>query len=290
MDVEFVIQAALASAKTREGVWRIEEVQFTDRYAEPGYSKPEAGIAFGNWNTVSRWDSETRKSEDLDDIMPRLADVLEKLGFELEWCDEWTTCPECGAAVRTQANSYSWRPSHVDGVCLDCLDGESHLQDLEGEANRCNVVSSIHPSEHGYSLIKDRFEHGFHYGQDADPKLIAELLEGIGATRWVFNQDAQGQFDIAFSVWLHEEEAHLLEAAKLALEEGSTDGPSVAAAMERGLQEASRQADELRKEQAATGGVIVSKVGHGTATTRVVSPEDFIAGKALDDGDQEEGG
>lgn len=60
-------------------------------------------------------------------------------------------------------------------------------------------------------------------------------------------------------------------------------GPSISEAMERGLREATLQSDALRAEQAATGGVIVTKIGMDGATTRVVSREDFIAGKALDD-------
>jgi hypothetical protein len=36
----------------------------------------------------------------------RLGKVLGRLGFDLEWSDEWTDCGACGRLVRTQANSY----------------------------------------------------------------------------------------------------------------------------------------------------------------------------------------
>ena len=56
-------------------------------------------------------------------------------------------------------------------------------------------------------------------------------------------------------------------------------GEDPAAAMKRGLEAASRQMKEAREEANATGGVVYSKVNaDGSASTRVVSGEEFIAG------------
>lgn len=56
-------------------------------------------------------------------------------------------------------------------------------------------------------------------------------------------------------------------------------GEDPAAAMKRGLDAASRQMKEAREEADATGGVVYSKVNaDGSASTRVVSREEFIAG------------
>lgn len=287
MNLETVLEAAKASAKTRQGRNQIECIQFADEYAEPGYSDPEAGIAFGDWNTIGHWNEEMRQHVVTDDIMVRLARVLEAMGYALEWEDEWTTCDNCYRAVRISPDSYCWKPSYTceDGevTCDDCIDPEEYLEDLEGDAGRCNQLSAVDPEDHGYSLVKDRFEHGFHTGMDADPKLIAELLEKLGCARYVFHQTEQSQFYVSFAVYLHDDEQHLLEAAKLALEEGNTDGPSVSAALRRGLEEVSRQADALRAEQAEHGGVIVSKVRGDEAATRLVSEQDFVEGRALDD-------
>ena len=52
-----------------------------------------------------------------------------------------------------------------------------------------------------------------------------------------------------------------------------------AQAMKRGLEAASRQMAQVREEADATGGVVYSKVNaDGSASTRVVSEEEFIAG------------
>jgi hypothetical protein len=56
-------------------------------------------------------------------------------------------------------------------------------------------------------------------------------------------------------------------------------GEDPAAAMKRGLEAASRQMREAREEADATGGVVCSKVNaDGSASTRVVSSDEFIAG------------
>lgn len=50
-----------------------EQVEFAGHYGEPGYSDPEKGIVFANWNNIPK----------------RIADGLEAQGYELEWSDEW---------------------------------------------------------------------------------------------------------------------------------------------------------------------------------------------------------
>jgi len=280
--IEWVLEAAKSVAK--EG-WqcksRIEDIGLYSGYAEPGYSDPECGvIATANWNAVTEYDRETRKTKTIDDTITRVAKIFEQLGVEMEWSDEWSECGECYKLVRTSPDSYCWKPSYVCGdgymTCMECMDYEEHLRELEGDENRCNQIDGIDFEECGYLLIEDDFKHGMHYGMDASPQNIANLLRKIGVERFVFNQEEQSQFYISFSVWLHEDEKHLLEAARLALEEGETDGPSVAAALERGLREASRQADELRKD--TKEGIVYSKIGPDGAKTRIVSEEEFIKG------------
>jgi hypothetical protein len=279
--VQWIIEAAKGVAPTQQGANRIEEIQLYSSYAEPGYTDPECGIiATGNWNTITEYNRETRESKVVDATISRVVKLFEKLGVEMEWSDEWSDCGECYRIVRCSPDSYGWRPSYIvcDGelLCLDCIDGAEHLLNLEGNENSFNQIESIDFEEHGYLLIEDGFRHGMHYGMDASPQNIAKMLREISVERFVFNQEEQSQFYIAFSVWLHEDEKHLLEAAKIALETGGTDGPSVAAAMERGLQEASRQADELRAK--GENGVIYSKIGPDGAQTRIVSEEEFIGG------------
>jgi len=239
-------------------------------------------IAFGNWNDVSRWNEAEHKFVTIDDVPGRVAKRLEKLGVELEWSDEWLFCDECGKAVRSSPTSYRWKQSYsgIDGSisCCECIadDPSAYLESLEGNSRRC-VTLDIDLADHGYVLLEGDFEHGFHYGQDADPKLIAEALEGQGISRFIFSLDSTGQFDISFSVWVHQEElANIDQTAWAATQK---DGPSVADGLRRALQDASNKMAAL-----PAAGVNVAKcdVSTGTARVRTVTPQDFIDGKALD--------
>lgn len=280
--VEMILEAAKFSAPTRQGENRIEEIQYYSGYVEPGYTDPESGIvATCNWNAITTYNEETRKWDTVDNTIIRVAKIFEKLGIELEWSDEWRACDDCMKIFRISPDGHGWQPSYVtteDGYqyCIDCIDAEEHLSNLEGNERAWNRIEQIDPEEHDYLLIQEGFEHGMCRGMDADPPRIAKLLREIGVRRFIFNQDEQSQFYIGFSVWMHEDEKHLLEAAKHALETGETDGPSIAAAMERGLMEASRQADELRAKGEVGDGLVYSSISPDRAETRVISQEDLL--------------
>ncbi len=288
--VQWAITAAFHSATTQQGKSQIQSMSVhTFGYKESGYSDPASGlIVCGNWNKVTEWDEESRRFDDLDTAPERLGNVLEKLGVELEWSDEWTECEECCGLVRSEPDSYGWRPSYIvedecSIVCQECADPETYLESIEENSGVINQL--FDPDDNGYVLVEDYFENGFHQGQDASPQLIGELLTKAGFSRWLFNLDGKGQFDIRFSVWLHKEEADRddgdgLILAKRALERGGTDGPSVSAAMERGLRETGRQADELQASDSS--GILVTKVGMDGTETKEISREDFVNGKTLD--------
>jgi hypothetical protein len=100
----------------------IENLQWADGYAEPGYTDPARGVLFANWNRF-----------------PRGVDsILKRAGYAIEWSDEWSTCEECGKAVRTSPDSYAYRPhyredliEHGTFICLDC--SPAPVIDPEGE-------------------------------------------------------------------------------------------------------------------------------------------------------------
>lgn len=102
-------------------------ISLADGCCEPDYDdKP---VALGNWNNRTRYDKENNRHVVIDDTMPRIAKLLEKLGYECQWGDEWGICEKCGKALRTQPDSYSWNPHYVvkmiqHGVfiCRDCFD------------------------------------------------------------------------------------------------------------------------------------------------------------------------
>ena len=91
----------------RDATSEVGNMGYATEYAEPGYDKPKKGILFANWNTLPR---------DLDTI-------LEKLGYAIEWSDEWEVC-ECMKAFRLVADSFCWEPAYkeVRGeiMCKEC--------------------------------------------------------------------------------------------------------------------------------------------------------------------------
>lgn len=202
-----VVEHQTEHAATSEGRRRLEEIQLYSGYSEPGYME-HACVALGNWNDIQRYDSAARTFEDVDRSPSAIATELEKLGCELEWSDEWAACDGCGFLVRTQPDSYSWKRSYVeqdgDIVCFKCIDPAEHLERLEGQSSRCNTIETIDPTQHGYVKIEHSFENGLHPGQAAEPATIAKTLRRVGVRRFLFNLDEARQFDLSFSVYVHE--------------------------------------------------------------------------------------
>ena len=208
-----ILDAGIDSAKTNDGRFRIEDINlYHEGYAEPGYENPEGGvIAVGNWNNITRYDKEQGKYVVEDDTPSRVARLLERIGVDLQWSDEWDTCDECGKLVRTQPDSYGWTKSYViqndcEIICLKCIDPVEHLEALEGEDNRANTIDHIKPEEHGYKKVNGTFESGLHSGQTDDPQEIASVLREKGVKRFLFNVDSVGQFDVHFDLYVHESE------------------------------------------------------------------------------------
>lgn len=179
--------------------------EFCADYAEPGYSQPESGIVFGNWNPVCGFS--VPKETQRRDPVSKLARILEKLGFELEWEDEWSTCSDCGKAVRTQPDSYSWTSSfrilnECELICLECLskDVPSYLESIEDNSRQA-CPPEFHPEEHGYTKHNGTFETGFHPGQDADPAKILKALHAEGKRHVVFRIKSKGQFDLDWEAY-----------------------------------------------------------------------------------------
>lgn len=179
----------------------IENMQYAADYAEPGYSTPEKGILFANWN---RFPS-------------KATDLLERAGYAIEWSDEWSLCDDCGKAVRTSPDSYSWSNSYAivgecSIVCLDCLadNPSDYLEELSGNENSClteSLARRIDLTDYGYRRFNDdEYESGWHPGQTDDPKAIAKQLRSQGIDDFIFVQTEQSQFYIKFAVYVKEAE------------------------------------------------------------------------------------
>lgn len=174
-------------ARTR--LSHIENLQWANGYAEPGYTAPAKGILFCDWNPFSR----------------EVSDLLERAGYAIEWEDEWTTCEDCGKAVRTFADGYDWTHYYVlidecSIVCLDCVDWPQYLRSIEDTADVA-CMPYCNPAEHGYVLISGKYETGFHPGQNDSPnKLLAEL-QAQGKEHIIFRISETSQFYSTWEVW-----------------------------------------------------------------------------------------
>lgn len=178
-------------------------IEWCHEYSEPGYSAPEHGILFANWNP-KKFDKK-RESQTFES---RLANLIDKtrLEIECEWSDEWTTCDDCNGAVRTSPNSYSWLPSYVtfndcDIVCHNCVknDIDSYEEHLINDANHAAVID-IDWSARGWTKFNGTYENGWHEGQNDNPREICKsVAEGDD---FLFEIVGKGQFDTRFIMWV----------------------------------------------------------------------------------------
>lgn len=191
-------------------------------YAEPGYGRlrdDDPVIVFGNWNDHTRYVNGEHII--LSDVPSRLARSLERVGAEIEWCDEWTTCSSCYRAVRTESDSYHWRPSYLwvedtGPLCSACLiaDGEDAILGYGREdasyVNNPRMALAWCDAQHvesfGFAKWEPGDEHtyesGWHPGQTDDPaRILAALLEVHPSAEVVFFLDESSQFYIRFSAY-----------------------------------------------------------------------------------------
>ena len=270
-----IINAAANSTKNRDVGRRLEEIELHEGYAERGYTDPDCGvIATGNWNDISHYDEDLGKHVTDDDTMPRVCALFEELGIEIEWSDEWMACYKCGKIFRTQGDSYGWTASYYelngDWLCHECVNPADVLEDLEGKPHAALTIDTVDPEEHGYvKANNERYENGWYGGQNDDPKAIAKNLEEHGITRYLFVIDSVRQFDLSFSVYVHEDEAERLQ--------GEPKGKcrvDPATALSSGLKAASKAMGELDGD-----GIKHATVNSdGTASARLVSPAEFVEG------------
>ena len=174
-------------------------IDFCSEYAEPGYhNEGGEGILFSNWN-------------DFDDMV---VNVLEQLGYNCEWYDEWIIDYDSDVCYRTSPTSYDWKPSYVmfdDGSIFgshNLKDEDLRLEYIESLINnpeKCNTfgASKLQLGYHGFEKVnRDSFESGWHDGMNDDPKAILEELQAKDPdSEFIFDLSETSQFYIRFDVY-----------------------------------------------------------------------------------------
>src|SRR5690606_14129584 len=123
---------------------------------------------------------------------------LESLGYSCEWSDEWSTCSECGKAVRTSPDSYSWQPAYIimhecELLCLECADPAEYYASIENAADKAasNEFTYKYPAEnYGYTRVnEDHYINGLHSIVDDPRQILGDLLSNDPGGRFVFTLD-----------------------------------------------------------------------------------------------------
>jgi hypothetical protein len=227
----------------------MDEIQVYHGCAEPGYE--DGPMVIGNWNNVDKYDSVKRERTDVSTLPSRLCNVLEKLGLETRYSDEWASCNDCGKLVRTSPDSYSWTPSYAlvnecELLCHECIEEDSsdYLEGLENNPSTAMTLD-IDPTAHGYVRMNEHeYENGFHEGQNDSPKEILADLESKGYQRVLFKISEASQFYMKFDVYVHESDIERMEEEK---EEAAREAEEAERASAR-MKEEWRRDDELARQ------------------------------------------
>ena len=172
------------------------DVEWCSHYGEPGYTDPDKGIVFANWNKV-----------------PKLIGTwLEHHGYECEWSDEWTIDYDGRCyAYRTSPDSYSWKRSYVytdDGDIIGKRDIDSgdmideYIAYLLDSPTRCDTMD-VDWTKYGFAkLNREEYESGWHDGQTDNPAtILAEMRAAYPGKEFIFTLDESSQSYIRFSVY-----------------------------------------------------------------------------------------
>jgi len=272
-----IIEAGVNSAPTSQGRNRIENMQLhLDGYAEPGYDGEI--IVLGNFNDISEW--KENKSNTIDDTPERVSQLLSKLeskGVRCEWEDEWDVCTCCRKLVRRSGDSYSWKRfswnSENGVICGECVQADplEYLESIENNHNTAITIEGVDPTEHGYVRVEEQFENGLYGGQSASPELIAKALREQGITRFLFIIDSIGQFDVNFSVYIHEHEFEKFDAEKFNNSEKDGVDPSKMAQI---------ALNNIPIHQSTDEGISITTcdLKTGESHTKTLTPQQFVEG------------
>lgn len=130
-------------------------------------------------------------------------DLLERAGYGIEWCDEWTDCCNCGKVVRTSPDSYFWWPqwywlSECEIECRQCAlaDLDSYAEWLMAKPGRVDELR-VQWDEHGWAELPEKF--WWITGVTAGPTPTVERMESVNV---VIQRDHTTSVPDAIKVWI----------------------------------------------------------------------------------------
>lgn len=171
---------------------------------------------FDDWEDHNSFVEIAKKVLELDEESKDY-DVEKLLETNFVFSDEYTTCTDCDAVIRTSPDSYHWQPDFYVGdgfiACNACFNDTQDYQEeylkekINNPKNAINgLISESQLEELGFEKLNDdSYENGWHRGQDDDPTEIYNKLSNR-YQEIVFLIDDVSQFYLRFSVWVRGEE------------------------------------------------------------------------------------
>ena len=170
----------------------------------PSYEDSDVMVYSGDlWALAKMFSGESVDGKTLN----RIADIAERYGIELRFCDE-TITDEQGRVHSTTPSHYGWVPTFKvfdcevwaqDEVDSDTL--EQYAENLLGDDNNADQWG-INFSPLGFKQWQDIGESGFHHGQNDTPDKMRQAIESKhGECEIIWYIDSTGQFDCHFGAW-----------------------------------------------------------------------------------------
>jgi len=161
-------------------------------------------IILANWNELPNG---------IQSFIEKKCNVL--TGFD----DGYTLCSECEKIISTTPGYYGDQKNYIateyDFLCRECAlsDPESIIDDFKNNSRKA-LPAWFYPEIEKSGLVCyspdeycQKFETGFHPGQDDNPKKIAKDIEKeLPGFDYLFKINNIGQFDIDWSVFIRKNE------------------------------------------------------------------------------------
>lgn len=222
------------------GQCRMDEISLYENNIETG--EP---VVLANWNDFilksapNWWASREKWPRDDDNPKPTsnffgyLSEILERMDLDIDWSDEYARCDGCGAAVRTQPDSYGWSPRYIaeyygEILCENCvredkLFYDEEFMDQNFAYDDWKGVPDFHVKVVPENFIPDLkragwrcfenedacelYQTGWHRGMDDHPAgALKGIQEALGDQEfwkrmWVFAISDNGQFHTSWTVF-----------------------------------------------------------------------------------------
>jgi hypothetical protein len=163
---------------------------FADDYGEPGYTKEgDKSILFGDWNSLPC----------------EIVDLMSKVGYTVEWIDEWFVYYDKSLAYRAEPDSWGWEPSyfveHSEFLPIEYFE-EEYVESVMNRTDKA-VNSRINLQEYGFVDFGDTCHENGWYGTVEDPAdVLDKAMKEVKFDDYIFQICSVEQFRVNFRLMI----------------------------------------------------------------------------------------